>query len=48
MGKKFHIYVRDDDLVKWLEEQIEKGRFRNASHAFELGLKKLKEEDINI
>jgi len=35
MSKRIHVYFRNDDLVKWLKEQVEKGRYRSLSHAIE-------------
>jgi len=35
----------DDELYDWMLKKIEDRFFYNQSHAIELGLKKLKEED---
>jgi Arc/MetJ-type ribon-helix-helix transcriptional regulator len=34
-----------EDLVVWVDQQVNSGRFRNRSHALEYGLIKLKEAD---
>ncbi len=34
----------DEETIQKIEEQIEKGIFRNKSHAVEFALNKLKEE----
>jgi Arc/MetJ-type ribon-helix-helix transcriptional regulator len=34
----------DPQLLKWIDEQIKIKRFANRSHAFELGIQRLKEE----
>ena len=34
-----------EDLVKWMDQQIEKSRFANRSQAVEYALKKLREAD---
>ncbi len=33
----------DDDLLKWVDSQIEKKRFANRTHAIEYSLQQLKE-----
>ena len=35
----------DDDLLKWVQEQIDKKRFASVSHAIEYALTKLKESE---
>lgn len=35
----------DKDLYQWMVRKIEKRSFYNQSHAIELGLKRLKEEE---
>jgi len=35
----------DVELIKWIEQQIKKQRFRNKSHAVEYALVKLKESE---
>jgi Arc/MetJ-type ribon-helix-helix transcriptional regulator len=34
-----------EDIVRWVDEQVQKARFRNRSHAIEYALLKLKESD---
>jgi len=34
-----------EDLMKWINEQIERKRFKDVSHAIEYALFKLKEEN---
>jgi Arc/MetJ-type ribon-helix-helix transcriptional regulator len=41
---RLQVTVRED-LVKWIDEQIEKLRFANRSHAIEYALAELKEND---
>ena len=36
----------DDDLYKWMQKRIGDRSFYNQSHAIELGLKKLKEDEM--
>jgi Arc/MetJ-type ribon-helix-helix transcriptional regulator len=40
--KKKDITLRPD-LYKWIEEQIQKKRFQNFSHAIDIALEKLKD-----
>ena len=35
----------DVELIKWIEQQVKKQRFRNKSHAVEYALVKLKESE---
>jgi Arc/MetJ-type ribon-helix-helix transcriptional regulator len=42
--RRLQITVRDD-LVKYVDEQVEKLRFANRSHAIEYALTQLKEKD---
>jgi Arc/MetJ-type ribon-helix-helix transcriptional regulator len=35
----------DNDLCAWMRKKIEERSFYNQSHAIELGLKKLRDED---
>ena len=35
----------DTELVKWLDAEVEKRRFRNRSHAIEYAVAKLKENE---
>lgn len=37
----------DNELVEWLDAEVEKRRFRNRSHAIEYAIAKLKESDQN-
>lgn len=43
MGKKIKISVSvDEDLLKWVDDEIKVKRFANRSHAFENALQRLK------
>jgi len=33
----------DENLLKWVNEQIEKGKYQNFNHAIEVALEKLKD-----
>lgn len=34
----------DKELITWIDEEVEKRRFRNRSHAIEYAIAKLKEK----
>jgi Arc/MetJ-type ribon-helix-helix transcriptional regulator len=34
-----------EDVIKWVDKQVEKARFRNRSHAIEYSLIKLMEKE---
>ena len=36
----------DDDLYEWMQKKIGERSFYNQSHAIELGLKKLREDEL--
>ena len=36
-----------EDLMTWINEQIERKRFKDVSHAIEYGLFRLREESTN-
>ena len=36
----------DDDLYEWMKRKISQRAFYNQSHALELGLSKLRDEDV--
>lgn len=43
MGKKKTISISiDEDLLKWIDEQIEVKRFAHRSHAFEYAIEQLR------
>ena len=42
--KRLQVTVRED-LVKWIDQQIEKARFGSRSHAIEYALTQLKESE---
>jgi Arc/MetJ-type ribon-helix-helix transcriptional regulator len=45
MGKKKTISISiDEDLIKWIEAQVEAKRFAHKSHAFEYAIEKLRRE----
>ena len=44
--KRVAVTIRDD-LVDWLDKQVETMRFHNRSHGIEYALQKLKETNTN-
>ena len=44
--KRVAVTIRDD-LVDWLDKQVEAMRFHNRSHGIEYALQKLKETNTN-
>lgn len=38
------VKIQDDELIRWIEGQIEKKRFRNVSHAVEFALQVVKDQ----
>ncbi|MEM3874047.1 MAG: ribbon-helix-helix domain-containing protein [Candidatus Bathyarchaeia archaeon] len=43
MGKKQTISISiDEDLLKWIDEQIKNKRFAHRSHAFEYAIEQLR------
>jgi Arc/MetJ-type ribon-helix-helix transcriptional regulator len=45
MGKKVKTSVAlDSDLLKWVDQKVEKKRFANRTHAIEYALQRLKEQ----
>jgi len=47
MGRRISVYLKDEDLLNWFEEQVEKGRYRNLSHAVEKALEAEKRRSIS-
>jgi len=46
MGKKIKTSISlDEDILKWMDEQIATKRFRNRSHVMEYAIEKLRRED---
>jgi Arc/MetJ-type ribon-helix-helix transcriptional regulator len=46
-GKKVQVCITvDEELMGWIEEKIETRDFHNKSHAFELGIAKLRHMDV--
>jgi len=43
--QRLQVTVRDD-LVKWMDQEIDKARFGSRSHAIEYALTKLKESKL--
>jgi len=43
--QRLQVTVRDD-LVKWIDQEIEKARFGSRSHAIEYALTQLKESKL--
>jgi len=46
-GKRIHAYLKNGDLLDWFEEQVDKGRYRNLSHAVEKALEAEKRRSIS-
>jgi hypothetical protein len=47
VGKKIQVCITvDEGLMGWIDEKIETMDFHNKSHAFELGIAKLKQMDM--
>lgn len=44
MGRVISAYIKDREILEWLEKKIEDQTFRNVSHAVTVALKLLKEE----
>ena len=45
-GKKVQVCITvDEDPMEWIEEKIDTKDFHNKSHAFELGIAKLRQMD---
>ena len=44
MKKSISVTV-EEDLIKWIDEQVKTQRFRNRSHLVELALMKFKETE---
>lgn len=45
-GKKIQVCITvDEGLMEWIKEKIETMDFHNKSHAFELGIAKLRQMD---
>ena len=47
VAERVHVYFKNDDLVEWLKEQVEKGRYRNLSHAIEKAVEGEKRKSIS-
>jgi len=47
MGERVSIYFKDENLLDWLRKQVEKGRYRNLSHAVERALEAEKRRSIS-
>jgi len=47
MGERISVYFKDEDLLDWLRKQIEKGRYRNLSHAIEKAVEGEKRKSIS-
>ena len=37
----------DNDIIKWIDKEIEKKRFANRSHAVEFAIRQLMDEEDN-
>lgn len=42
MPEKVSIYLKDDDVIEWVDGQIKEGVFASWSHAVTFALKQLK------
>jgi len=47
MGRRISVYLRDESLLNWVKEQVDKGRYRNLSHAVEKALEAEKRRSIS-
>jgi len=47
VGERIHVYFKNEDLVKWLREQVERGKYRNLSHAIEKAVEGEKRHSIS-
>jgi len=47
MGERISVYFKDEDLLNWLKNQVEKGRYRNLSHAIEKAVEGEKRKSIS-
>jgi len=47
MGRRVSIYFKDEDLLDWLKDQVEKGRYRSLSHILEKAAEDLKRRSIS-
>jgi len=45
MAKKKTSIALDEELLKWIDKQVESKRFANRTHAIEYALQKLKEKE---
>ncbi len=42
MPERVHVYLKDDEVIKWVDEQIKEETFSSWSHAVSFALKQLK------
>lgn len=42
MPERVSVYIKDDELIKWVDEQVKAGRFASWSHAVTWALKLLR------
>jgi len=47
MAERIHVYFKNEDLVRWLREQVERGKYRNLSHAIEKAVEGEKRRSIS-
>lgn len=45
MGKTFSPYIKDDDLVEWIEDRADSDDYRNTSHVFQKAISKLRHSE---
>jgi len=46
-GERISVYFKDEDLLGWIEEQVDKGKYRNLSHAVEKAVEGEKRRSIS-
>jgi len=47
MGERVSVYFRDQKLLDWLKDQVDKGKYRNLSHAIEKSVEGEKRRSIS-
>jgi len=47
MGERVSVYFKNQKLLDWLRNQVEKGRYRSLSHAIEKAVEGEKRRSIS-
>jgi len=47
MGRRISVYFKNENLLDWLKEQVDKGRYRSLSHAIEKSVEGEKRRSIS-